>query len=74
MKCINCSYFLNCDKADENKSECENYCKRSYETGQFISKDKIKEKIEVLRMKEHYDYIDNKKEIQVLQELLEKEG
>ena len=40
----------------------------------YVSKDKIKEKIEVLRMKEHYDYIDNKKEIQVLQELLEKEG
>lgn len=32
MKCINCSYFLNCDNADENKSECEKYCKRSYET------------------------------------------
>lgn len=32
MKCINCSYFLNCDKADENKTECENYRKRSYET------------------------------------------
>ena len=32
MKCINCSYFLNCNKADENKTECENYCKRSYET------------------------------------------
>lgn len=32
MKCINCSYFLNCDSADENKSECENYHKRSYET------------------------------------------
>ena len=39
----------------------------------YISKDKIKEKIEVLKMEEHYDYIDNKKEIQVLQELLEKE-
>lgn len=32
MKCINCSYFLNCDIADENKTECENYHKRSYET------------------------------------------
>lgn len=32
MKCINCSYFLNCDNADESKTECENYHKRSYET------------------------------------------
>ena len=39
----------------------------------YISKDKIKEKIELLKMEEHYDYIDHKKEIAVLQKLL-KEG
>lgn len=32
MKCINCSYFLNCDCAEEDKRECDKYKKRSYET------------------------------------------
>ena len=55
-------------------AELEKY-KKYYATevnlfNKYISKDKIKKKIEVLKMEEHYDYIDNKKEIQVLQELL----
>lgn len=28
MKCINCGYFLNCDRADENKTECEQFIKQ----------------------------------------------
>lgn len=28
MKCINCSYFLNCDCAEEDKRECDKYKKR----------------------------------------------
>ena len=27
IKCINCGYFLNCEKADENKTECNKYIK-----------------------------------------------
>lgn len=36
-----------------------------------IPKEVIEKKIEILKMEEHYDYIDNKKAITVLQELLE---
>ena len=34
-------------------------------------KQKVKDKIEVLRMEEKYDYLDNKRTIQILEELLE---
>jgi hypothetical protein len=27
-KCINCSYFLNCKEAEENKKECDKFIKR----------------------------------------------
>ena len=27
-KCINCSYFLNCKEAEENKVECDKFIKR----------------------------------------------
>ena len=36
-----------------------------------IPKQKVKNKIEVLRMEEKYDYLDNKRTIQILEELLE---
>ena len=25
MKCVDCIYFLGCNKAEENKKECEKY-------------------------------------------------
>lgn len=37
----------------------------------FIPKQKVKTKIGVLQMEERYDYLDNKKAIQTLEELLE---
>lgn len=27
-KCINCSYFLSCKEAEENKAECDKFIKR----------------------------------------------
>ena len=27
-KCINCSYFLSCKEAEENKVECDKFIKR----------------------------------------------
>ena len=27
-KCIDCSYFLNCKEAEENKVECDKFIKR----------------------------------------------
>lgn len=36
-----------------------------------IPKELIEKEIEILKMEEHYDYIDNKKVITVLQEILE---
>lgn len=38
-----------------------------------IPKQKIKDKIEILKMEEHYDYLNNKKTIGILQELLQEE-
>lgn len=37
----------------------------------FISKDKIREKISILEMEEYYDYLDYKRSIKILRELLE---
>lgn len=37
----------------------------------FIPKQKVKTKIGALQMEERYDYLDNKKAIQTLEELLE---
>ena len=37
----------------------------------YVPKQKVKDKIEVLRMEEKYDYLDNKRTIQILEELLE---
>lgn len=36
-----------------------------------MPKQKIKDKIEILKMEEHYDYLNNKKTIEILQELLQ---
>ena len=36
MKCVDCVYFLNCEYADKNKKECNNYKTRYM---QLVSKD-----------------------------------
>ena len=47
--------------------------KTAYESlkEKYIPVQKVKDKIEVLRMEEKYDYLDNKRTIQILEELLE---
>lgn len=35
MKCINCGYFLNCTRAEENKTECERYIERRDKNGVY---------------------------------------
>ena len=66
-------YFLNEEK-EENYRE---YTK-AIETvlnhiDNSIPKEKVEKKIEILKMEERYDYIDNKKAITALQELLKGE-
>ena len=31
MKCINCAYFMTCNKSSKDKQECEKYIKRECE-------------------------------------------
>ena len=40
-KCINCSYFLSCKEAEENKVECDKFIKRKLgaEDGRNIYRD-----------------------------------
>lgn len=60
--CKTTAFYKNENKAIETTL---NYIDNS------ISKEVIEKKIEILKMEEHYDYIDNKKAITVLQEILE---
>lgn len=57
------------EETEQNKELVKSILKDILEND-YIEKQKIKDKIEILKMEEHYDYLNNKKTIEILQELL----